>query len=43
MVEAMNLDGGGSSQMIIGDQIVNTPSDGRERKLGAAIAVIKTK
>lgn len=42
-VEAMNLDGGGSSQMIVGDQIVNTPSDGRERKLGAAIAVIKTK
>ena len=42
-VEAMNLDGGGSSQMMIGDQIVNTPSDGRERKLGAAIAVIKTK
>ena len=42
-VEAMNLDGGGSSQMIIGSQIVNTPSDGRERRLGAGIAVVKTK
>lgn len=42
-VEAMNLDGGGSSQMIVGDQIVNTPSDGRERRLGAGIAVVKSK
>lgn len=41
-VEAMNLDGGGSSQMIIGRQIVNEPSDGRERRLGAGIAVIRT-
>ena len=41
-VEAMNLDGGGSSQMIIGKQIVNTPSDGRERRLGAGIAVVKS-
>ncbi len=42
-VEAMNLDGGGSSQMIVGDHIVNAPSDGRERRLGAGIAVIKSK
>lgn len=42
-VEAMNLDGGGSSQMIIGNQTVNEPSDGRERRLGAGIAVIRTK
>ena len=42
-VEAMNLDGGGSSQMMIGSQIVNTPSDGRERRQGAGIAVIRTK
>ncbi len=42
-VEAMNLDGGGSSQMIVGNQIVNAPSDGRERRLGAGIAVVKTK
>jgi len=42
-VEALNLDGGGSSQMIVGDHTVNDPSDGRERRQGAAIAVVKTK
>jgi exopolysaccharide biosynthesis protein len=42
-VEAMNLDGGGSSQMMIGNRIVNLPSDGRERRLGAGIAVMKKK
>lgn len=41
-VEAMNLDGGGSSQMIIGKQIVNQPSDGRERRLGAGIAIVRS-
>ena len=42
-VEALNLDGGGSSEMLIDRRIVNEPSDGRERRLGAAIAVIRTK
>ncbi|MBP2665054.1 MAG: PhosphodieSPTER glycosidase, partial [Firmicutes bacterium] len=42
-VEAMNLDGGGSSEMIVGNQIMNEPSDGRERRMGAGLAVIKTK
>ncbi len=42
-VEAMNFDGGGSSQMMIGHQIMNDPSDGRERRMGAGIAVISTK
>lgn len=28
-VEAMNLDGGGSTQMAVGDQLVNTPSESR--------------
>ncbi len=42
-VEAMNLDGGGSSQMIVGNRTVNVPSDGRERRLGAGVAVIKMK
>jgi exopolysaccharide biosynthesis protein len=42
-VEAMNLDGGGSSEMILGNQILNEPSDGRERRQGAGIAVIRTK
>jgi len=42
-VEAMNLDGGGSSEMIVGNQIMNEPSDGQERRMGAGLAVIKTK
>lgn len=37
---AMNLDGGGSSAMWIGDRIVNQPSDGPERKVGNHLAVI---
>lgn len=39
-VEAMNLDGGGSSEMVISDKIVNRPSDGRERKVANAMAVV---
>ena len=38
-VDAMNLDGGGSSEMVVGEKIVNRPSDGRERKLGNALVV----
>jgi exopolysaccharide biosynthesis protein len=37
---AMNLDGGGSSAMWVRDAIVNTPSDGVERKVGNHLAVI---
>ena len=39
-VEAMNLDGGGSSEMVIFDKVVNRPSDGRERKVATALVVI---
>ena len=42
-VDALNLDGGGSSEMVIDGRIVNEPSDGRERRLGAGIAVIRNK
>ena len=42
-VDALNLDGGGSSEMVIDGRIVNEPSDGRERRLGAGIAVIRAK
>jgi len=42
-VDAMNLDGGGSSEMVINDKIVNIPSDGRERKVGNTLAVVPTK
>ncbi|HWQ62017.1 MAG TPA: phosphodiester glycosidase family protein, partial [Negativicutes bacterium] len=38
-VEAMNLDGGGSSEMVIFDKVVNRPSDGRERKVATAVVV----
>lgn len=41
-VDAMNLDGGGSSEMIVEGQIVNQPSDGRERRIGAGIAVVRS-
>ena len=37
MKEAITLDGGGSSEMIVKNNIVNSPSDGRERPIGNAI------
>jgi len=42
-VDAMNFDGGGSSEMVIYDKVVNKPSDGRERKVGSALAVVSAK
>ena len=36
---AVNLDGGGSSEMVVNNQIVNNPSDGRERAVGSGIVV----
>jgi len=38
---AINLDGGGSAAMWVGDHIVNRPSDGVERKVGNHIAIIR--
>ena len=38
--DAMNLDGGGSSEMIVRGKVVNSPSDGRERRVGDALAVL---
>ena len=39
-VDAMNLDGGGSTTMYLDGRVVNTPSDkGGERKIGDAIVV----
>jgi len=37
---AINLDGGGSSAMWVTDRVVNRPSDGSERPVGDAIAVM---
>jgi len=38
---AVNLDGGGSSTMWINGEIVNRPSDGRERKISSAIVLTR--
>lgn len=37
---AINLDGGGSTAMWVGDRIVNRPSDGSERRVGNHLAVV---
>lgn len=42
-VDAMNFDGGGSSEMIVKGRIVNKPSDGKERRVGNALAVVPAK
>jgi exopolysaccharide biosynthesis protein len=39
VVSAMNLDGGGSSAMVIKGQVVNHPSDGFERSVTNAIVL----
>ncbi len=40
-VDAVNFDGGGSSEMVIDDTIINSPSDGSERKVGAGLIIVK--
>jgi hypothetical protein len=40
--EAMNLDGGASSQMIVGSKVVNSPSAGRERSTATGLVVVRT-
>lgn len=40
---AVNLDGGGSSEMIVNNSIVNKPSDGRERAIGTSFLVYAKK
>lgn len=37
--EALNLDGGGSTTMVVRGRVCNTPSDGRERAVGNALLV----
>lgn len=41
-VDAINLDGGGSSELIVKKSIVNSPSDGKERPVGSALMIIPT-
>lgn len=38
-VNAMNFDGGGSSTMVIGGSVVNSPSDGRERAVADGLLI----
>jgi len=38
-INAINLDGGGSSTMVVGGGVVNAPSDGRERAIADALLV----
>ncbi|MDK2931606.1 MAG: hypothetical protein PWR07_1737 [Bacillota bacterium] len=40
--DAMNLDGGGSSTMVVRDYVMNTPSDGRERRVADAILIFSS-
>ncbi|MCK9525561.1 MAG: phosphodiester glycosidase family protein [Limnochordia bacterium] len=39
-LQAMNLDGGGSTTMVIRNMVLNLPSDGKERPVGNAIVVV---
>ena len=40
-VNAINLDGGGSTELVVKGDIVNSPSDGQERPVGNALIIIK--
>lgn len=39
VLEGMNLDGGGSTTLLVQGQVVNLPSDGQERKVSNALVV----
>ncbi|MGH9266162.1 MAG: phosphodiester glycosidase family protein, partial [Acidimicrobiales bacterium] len=39
-VDAMNLDGGGSTTFVTGGVVRNAPSDGRERPVASSLAVL---
>lgn len=38
--EALNLDGGGSSTFVMNGSVMNRPSDGRERPVATALAIV---
>ena len=40
-VEAINLDGGGSTELIFKGSLVNKPSDGKERPVGDALTIVR--
>jgi hypothetical protein len=39
-VDALNLDGGGSSEMVVEGEVVNRPSDGHERRIANAVLIL---
>ena len=39
LTNAINLDGGGSSTLVVGGSVVNKPSDGRERRVPSVVEV----
>lgn len=39
-VDAMNFDGGGSSALVIGGELQNSPSDGSERNVASALVLV---
>lgn len=39
--DAINLDGGGSSALVVGGKLQNSPSDGQERRVGSALILKK--
>lgn len=41
-VEAMNFDGGGSATMWVDGHVVNSPSNGGERDIGNALAIVRS-
>lgn len=41
VVDAVNFDGGGSSELVVGGKIVNSPSDGRERPVAASLTAVR--
>ena len=40
-VEAINLDGGGSSELVFKGSVINSPSDGKERPVGDALTILR--
>ena len=43
MVQAINLDGGGSTTAVAGGAVLNIPSGGAERPVGDALLVLPTR
>ena len=40
--DAVNMDGGGSSVMVVDNQVVNSPSDGYVRPVGTGLLIVET-